>query len=270
MPMLSRSLVYRQQVGWQRIKNEIKLLIESLRLQLKAGPIRNTPRRAEACSILPLPYMGVSKNRGTPKWTCLCFGTSENHSVIQLPKFARLYFCLYIRNGAGRSNVEQDNSQCSPRPRAILLSSYLWDHTKDSWIIMKVQEDRNTQKLDQYGTSFTIWLMGQGLFALDGEASSSRTSPCPVLWYIVRNSSHPQTRRQIWKAKPSSSTGCASRPSRAYHLIQVIVNLQDSYGRNVQAILRQGTAKQFLQSLQLYASTMYDWLRDHSYVHEGN
>lgn len=58
---------------------------------------------------------------------------------------------------------------------------------------MKVQEDRNTQKVDQYGTSFTIWLMGQGLFALDGEASSSRTSPCPVLWYIVRNSSHPQT-----------------------------------------------------------------------------
>lgn len=35
---------------------------------------------------------------------------------------------------------------------------------------MKVQEDRNTQKVDQYGTSLTIWLMGQGLCALDGEA----------------------------------------------------------------------------------------------------
>ena len=54
MPMLSRSLVYRQQIGCQRMKHEIKLLVECLRLQLKAGPIRNTPRRAEAHSILPL------------------------------------------------------------------------------------------------------------------------------------------------------------------------------------------------------------------------
>ena len=143
------------------------------------------------CNSKPVPSeIHLAERKHIQFYHCpICFGISENHSVIQLPKFAR----LYIRNGAGRSNPEQDNSQCSPRPRAILLSSYLWDHTKDSWIIMKVQEDRNTQKVDQYGTSFTIWLMGQGLFALDGEASSSRTSPCPVLWYIVRNSSHPQT-----------------------------------------------------------------------------
>lgn len=179
MPMLSRSLVYRQQVGWQRMKNEIKLLIESLRLQLKAGPIRNTPRRAEAYSILPLPYMlrylGKSFSHSTAevcealllplhkKWRW-----QKQLWAGQFPVFSQAQGYLIIFTSLGPHKRFGDNNE-STRRQEYAKSGSIWDITYNL----------------AHGTRVvrTRWR----------STSSSSTSPCPVLWYIVRNSSHPQT-----------------------------------------------------------------------------
>ena len=115
----------------------------------------------------------------------------------------------------------------SARPRAIFIA--LGPNKRSM--------DNESTVRQEFAKNGSIWdiiynLMGQGLCAL--LVPAPRPSPL-----IHREEFVPSSNRfgQIWKAKPSS-TECASRNGpRAYHLIQVIVNLH-SYGLNVQAILR--------------------------------
>lgn len=232
MPMLSKSLVYRQQVCWQRrMKSNCSLNLWGCNSKPVPSEIHLAERKnIQIYSILPLPYM------------LRYLGKSFSHSTAEVCEALHKKWRWQKQPWAGQFPV-------SPRPTAIFIalgqnkrfmdneSTVRQEYAKDETITTIIWD--------------IIYNLANGTRVVRTRwrsTASSSTSPSPVLWYIVRNSSHPQTSALEDKSGKQNHLRAQDvlpvHPvkSRSYHLIQVIVNLQDSYGRNVQAVwLTQGS-----------------------------
>ena len=228
------------------------------------------------CNSKPVPSeIHLAERKHIQFYHCpICFGISENHSVIQLPKFARLYFCLLHKKWRWQKQLWAGQFPVFSQAQGyLIIFTSLGPHKRFG-------DNNESTRRQEYAKSGSIWDITYNLAhgtrvvrTRWRSTSSSSTSPCPVLWYIVRNSSHPQT--SALEDKSGKQNHLRAQDVLPVHPVPTIWSRSSSTCKTAMV----ETCKPYfakvlqsnsIQSLQLSASTMYDWLRDHSYVHEGN